>query len=65
MADIFISYSRRDLEFVERLRKSLAERDKDVWFDREDIGPAVVWRRELWRVWYEHVHVRPGLGEGT
>ena len=47
MADIFISYSRRDQEFVERLRKSLAERDKDVWVDREDIGPAVEWRREI------------------
>ena len=33
--------------FVERLRKSLAERDKDVWVDREDIGPAVEWRREI------------------
>ena len=38
MADIFISYSRRDGEFVERLRESLAEHDKDVWVDREDIG---------------------------
>ncbi len=47
MADVFISYSRRDLEFVERLREALEERRKDVWVDREDIGPAVEWRREI------------------
>ena len=47
MADVFISYSRRDEPFVERLREALAGSDKDVWVDREDIGPAVVWRREI------------------
>ena len=47
MADVFISYSRRDEPFVERLRQALAGSDKDVWVDREDIGPAVVWRREI------------------
>src|SRR3954451_11758911 len=47
MADVFISYSRRDEAFVQRLRESLAERGKDVWVDREDIGPAVEWRREI------------------
>src|SRR5215211_2745704 len=47
MADVFISYSRRDEVFVQRLRESLAECDKDVWVDREDIGPAVEWRREI------------------
>ena len=47
MADIFISYSRRDEDFVQRLRESLAEHGKDVWVDREDIGPAVEWRREI------------------
>ncbi len=44
---MFISYSRRDEAFVERLRGALADRGKDVWLDREDIGPAVEWRREL------------------
>ena len=42
MADVFISYSRRDEEFVERLRETLADNGKDVWVDREDIGPAAV-----------------------
>ncbi len=47
MADVFISYSRRDEPFVERLREALAGSDKDVWLDREDIGPAVEWNREI------------------
>ncbi len=47
MADVFISYSRRDEEFVQRLRNALGESGKDVWVDREDIGPAVEWRREI------------------
>ena len=47
MPDVFISYSRRDDEFVQRLREALAESGKDVWVDREDIGPAVEWRREI------------------
>jgi WD40 repeat protein len=47
MADVFISYSRRDEEFVQRLRAALAASGKDVWVDREDIGPAVEWRREI------------------
>lgn len=47
MADVFISYSRTDEPFVERLRTALADAGVDVWVDREDIGPAVEWRREI------------------
>jgi WD40 repeat protein len=47
VADLFLSYSRRDEPFVERLREALGKRDRDVWLDREDIGPAVEWRREI------------------
>ena len=47
MADVFISYSRHDEPFVERLRAALADAGIDVWVDREDIGPAVEWRREI------------------
>jgi len=48
MADIFISYSRKDLEFVYRLHKALSsEKNKDVWEDLEDIPPAVPWRPEI------------------
>lgn len=33
MADVFVSYSRLDGEFVERLARSLAEREREVWVD--------------------------------
>jgi WD40 repeat protein len=47
--DVFVSYSRRDKEFVERrLLPALLERDKDVWVDLEDIPPAADWRQKIW-----------------
>lgn len=47
MADVFISYSRRDETFVRQLRDALAAKGTDVWVDKEDIGPAVEWRRDI------------------
>jgi WD40 repeat protein len=47
MPDVFISYSRRDLEFVQRLDASLAERGKDVWVDWQDILPTAEWLEEV------------------
>ena len=47
MSDAFISYSRRDLEFVRRLVEALESRGKDVWVDVDDIGPAAPWARNL------------------
>ena len=41
MPDVFISYSRRDAEFVHRLAGSLRDRGKDVWLDTEGIGGAL------------------------
>ena len=40
MADIFISYSRKDKEFVRRLYEALKRRDREAWVDWEDIRPA-------------------------
>ena len=45
--DVFISYSRRDKEFVERLTQGLASRGKDVWVDWEDIPASAEWLREV------------------
>ena len=42
--DIFISYSRRDLEFVHQLYSELASRGISVWFDQENIQVADHWR---------------------
>ena len=47
MADIFISYSRRDEQFAARLAGALEELGKNVWRDRDDIGPATAWRDEI------------------
>ena len=47
MADLFISYSRRDAGFVRRLAEALAARDKDAWVDWEDIPPTAEWFAEI------------------
>ena len=40
MADIFISYSRRDKEFVEELFQHLTENEFSVWLDKADLKPG-------------------------
>jgi WD40 repeat protein len=45
VADVFISYSRPDGEFVHRLHDALEAAGKDVWVDFEDIAPASPWAR--------------------
>ena len=47
MSDVFLSYSRRDSEFVQRLAGALSERGKDVWFDVEGIRDAEVFPAAL------------------
>jgi WD40 repeat protein len=42
-ADVFISYSRRDAEFVHRLDAALSDCGKEVWVDWEDIPPTAEW----------------------
>lgn len=48
MADIFISYSRKDIEFVKRLDKALKAVERDVWLDWEDIPPTADWLTEIY-----------------
>jgi WD40 repeat protein len=43
VTDVFISYSRRDAEFVRRLVDALAADGRDVWVDWEDIPPTADW----------------------
>jgi hypothetical protein len=47
MADVFISYSRRDADFAHRLNAALAAQDRDVWVDQEDIPAIAEWRSEI------------------
>ncbi|HVD94821.1 MAG TPA: TIR domain-containing protein [Candidatus Limnocylindria bacterium] len=40
MADVFISYSRKDKDFVQRLDESLKSRGREAWVDWEGIRPT-------------------------
>ncbi|MFP4323793.1 MAG: toll/interleukin-1 receptor domain-containing protein [Anaerolineales bacterium] len=45
--NVFISYSRRDKDFVQRLDAALREQGLDPWIDWEDIPPSVDWMQEI------------------
>jgi eukaryotic-like serine/threonine-protein kinase len=47
--DIFISYSRRDKEFVSQLCEALTRANQKIWVDWNDIPPAEDWRQEIYR----------------
>lgn len=47
MADVFISYSRKNEEFVRQLDESLAQRNRDVWIDWRSIPPTAEWLKEI------------------
>ena len=48
MADVFISYSRKDKEFVRRLHDALHKLNRDVWVDWEDIPRGVDWLDQIY-----------------
>jgi hypothetical protein len=47
MADVFISYSRQNKDFVLKLHEALNKSGSTDWVDCEDIPPAAVWREEI------------------
>ena len=47
MTSLFISYSRRDIEFARKLTESFEGQDLDFWIDWEGIPPTVDWWREI------------------
>ncbi|MCU0511504.1 MAG: TIR domain-containing protein [Anaerolineae bacterium] len=49
MPDVFISYSRRDLEFGKKLHQVFTSQGKDVWMDWEDIPLSSDWWTEIQR----------------
>lgn len=49
MADVFVSYSRRDSEFVGHLVDSITARGKEVWLDTEGIADAEVFPEAIKR----------------
>ncbi|HEY9648048.1 MAG TPA: TIR domain-containing protein [Chroococcidiopsis sp.] len=46
-ANVFISYSRRNKDFVKALHASLQKRGREVWVDWENIPAAADWWREI------------------
>lgn len=47
MADIFISYSRKDKGLVRRLHDKLKDSGREIWVDWEDIPPSAEWPEEV------------------
>src|SRR5258708_9054948 len=47
MFDAFISYSRKDKEFVRTVHKALTDANKKIWVDWEDIPVTSDWRAEI------------------
>jgi WD40 repeat protein len=47
MADIFVSYSRKDINFVRDLVSALETGERDVWVDWQDIPFSVDWWDEI------------------
>ena len=48
MADVFISYSRKDIEFAQRIHQELEARDREPWVDWQDIPPKAEWVDEVY-----------------
>lgn len=47
MAQIFISYSRKDVDFARKLAASLSDLGAEVWIDVEDIPVGMNWSRAI------------------
>ena len=47
MADLFVSYARKDKAFAHALCEALRQRSRDVWIDWEDIPPTSTWLDEV------------------
>ncbi|MBN1267216.1 MAG: TIR domain-containing protein [Anaerolineales bacterium] len=48
MADVFISYSRKDIAFARLLHKALADNGLETWIDWQDIPPSADWLAEVY-----------------
>src|SRR6476620_10800397 len=46
--EVFISYSRKDKEFVRRLDEALKSRGREVWVDWQDIRPTEEWMQAIY-----------------
>lgn len=49
MAEVFISYSRKDKDFVRRLGDGLVAHNREAWVDWKDIPLTSEWQQEILR----------------
>ena len=49
MPHIFISYSRRDIDFVQQIVEALKAEDLDIWIDWNSIPKGEDWEQEIYR----------------
>jgi hypothetical protein len=49
MSHIFISYSRKDLDFAQKIVNALAENKLDTWIDWKSIPKGEDWEQEIYR----------------
>src|SRR5688572_21499868 len=49
MTSIFISYSRKDVDFAGKIVQTLAEYDLDTWVDWKSIPKGEDWEQEIYR----------------
>jgi len=49
MSHIFISYSRKDIEFAGKIVQALAENDLDTWIYWKGIPKGEDWEQEIYR----------------
>ena len=49
MAQVFISYSRNDKEFVQKLVDALVAGKREVWLDDKNIEPTAEWLKEIFQ----------------
>ena len=47
MSDVFLSYSRKDTEFVRKIFELLGARKREAWIDLNDIDYSVKWWDEI------------------
>jgi hypothetical protein len=49
MTEVFISYSRKDKDFVRKLGDTLIARNRKAWIDWKDIPLTAEWQQEIFR----------------
>ena len=47
MAQVFISYSRKDKDFVRQLSDALIAQKREAWVDWKDIPLTAEWQQEI------------------